>query len=536
MKRMTSALALFTFVTVFSSVESQTRRKGTFDVTTEGDWAFYNGPLQGDRYSPLSQINTQNVGQLRQACAFDAPETVSFQSGIVAISGILYFTAFGTTYAIDGTNCQIKWKYERSEPETALRVNRGPGYADGEIFRGTGDAHVLAFDAMSGNLLWDAVIGDAKKGESVPMAPIAWNGFVFVGNAGGDNFGVVGRIYALDAGTGKTIWEFKNIPDSGSARTTWKKASLSNPPTGAATWTSYALDASNGILYVPTGNAAPDFVEELHPGENLYSNSLLALDARNGTLIGWVQPTREDFHDWDLSAAPVLITTKNGRSFVAAGSKDGYMYAIDRTNPKSLVVRSKTLVTTRENATTPLTDDRFTRFCPGSQGGIEWNGPTYHPSLGLLYVNSIDWCTSVKLQPLNELKGTPGMPWSGMDDPKSAFGKQDPIELWKGWITALNPDTGRIKWQIKTAKPMVAGITATAGGVVFTGDIDGNVHAYDAASGQALWSAATGKAIGGSVMTYGVGGKQYVAVAAGMNSPIWPVKGGTVRVVLYTLP
>jgi len=536
MKRITSALALVAFVAVFNSAERQTRTKPFLDVTAAGDWSFYNGPLQGDRYSPLTQINARNVAQLRQACAFDTPETVSFQSGIVAIGGILYFTAFGTTYAIDGTNCQAKWKHERPEPETALRVNRGPGYADGKVFRGTGDAHVLAFDAVSGKLLWDVVVGDAKKGESVPMAPIAWNGMVFVGNADGDNFGVVGRVYALDAATGKTIWEFKNIPDSGPARATWKKASSGNPPNGAATWTSYALDAANGILYVSTGNPAPDFVEQFHPGDNLYSNSLLALDANKGTLIGWVQPTKEDFHDWDLSAAPVLITTRSGRSFLAAGSKDGYLYAIDRTNPKSLVVRSKGLVTTRENVTTPLTPDRFTRFCPGSQGGIEWNGPPYHPGLGLLFVNSIDWCTSVKLQPLNQLKGTPGMPWSGMDDPNSSFGKQDPIEQWKGWVTAIDPDTGRTKWQVKTAKPMVAGITATAGGVVFTGDLDGNVLAYDAASGKALWSDATGKAIGGSVMTYEAGGKQYVAAAAGMNSPIWPVKGGAARVVLYTLP
>jgi alcohol dehydrogenase (cytochrome c) len=386
-------------------------------ASRSGDWISYNGPLSGDRFSPLEQVTTTNVGQLQQACAFDTPDTVSFQTGIVAVGGTLYFTAFGNTYAIDGATCQQKWKQSRPEPKNMLMVNRGVGYGDGKLFRGTGDGHVVALDATNGTVLWDVTIADPKKGESVPMAPIAWSGLVFIGNAGGDNFGVTGRIYGLDAASGRTIWQFNTIPESGPARATWLKASPENPPTGGATWTSYALDESNGILYVTTGNPAPDFMEALHPGDNLYSNSLLALEARTGRLIAYVQPVKNDFHDWDVSAAPALMTTKSGRSFIAAGAKDGYLYGIDRStikatagdlpDPNVLAVRSKALTTTRENADTPLTSDRLTRFCPGTQGGIEWNGPTYHPSLGLVYVNSIDWCTSVKLQPIEKMKGAP---------------------------------------------------------------------------------------------------------------------------------
>jgi alcohol dehydrogenase (cytochrome c) len=510
-----------------------------------GDWPTYNGPLAGDRYSPLAQITRTNVGQLKRVCAFDAPDSVSFQSDIVAVRGTLYFTVFKDTYAVDGATCQQKWKQTRDEPDTYLKVNRGLGYSDGKLFRGTGDAHVLALDAATGKLLWDVSVGDPKKGESAPMAPIAWNGLVFAGNAGGDNFDVQGRVYALDANTGRTVWTFETVSKSGPTLETWPKASAQNPPGGGATWTSYALDERNGVLYVPTGQPAPDFIEALHPGENLYTNSLLALEAKTGKLIAYVQPYHGDYHDWDLAAGPALLTTRAGRSMVAAGSKDGYVYGIERSavaaragatpDAKALVVRYKALVTTQENADTPLTSDKMTHFCPGSQGGIEWNGPGYHRELGLLYANSIHWCTSVKLKPIDQMKGEHGQAWSGMDHPQAAFGVLDPVDRWNGFVTAVDAQDGRVRWQVKTPKPMVAAITPTAGGLVFTGDLDGDVLAYEAESGKVLWKDGTGKAIGGGVISYSAGGKQYIAAAAGMNSGIWPVKGGPASVYVYAL-
>lgn len=511
------------------------------------DWPTYNGPLAGDRFSPLAQITAANVSQLRQVCAFDAAEAVNFQSGIVAVNGVLYFTVFNHTYAVDAATCQQKWKHTRAEPDTFLMVNRGVAYADGLLFRGTGDAHVVAIDAASGMQRWDVSIGDPKKGESAPLAPIAWNGLVFAGNAGGDNFGVTGRIYALDAASGRTVWQFETVPTSGPALATWPKASAANPPSGGATWTSYALDEASGILYVPAGNPAPDFAHQLRPGDNLYTNSLLALDAKTGRLLSYVQPLKGDYHDWDLSAPPALITTKSGRPIVAAGSKDGHVYAIDRgavstagSGPPSadqLVVRGKTLVTTSENAETPFSTERETRFCPGVQGGVEWNGPSYHAGLGLLYVNAIDWCTYVRMQPTETIKGAPGQAWTGAALADGwLFGRHDPIEQAKGWTTAFDAESGAIKWKIQTPKPMVAAITATAGGVVFTGDLDGNVLAYDAGTGKEVWRHATGKAIGGGVISYAAGGKQYVAVAAGINAGTWQVKSGPARVVVYGLP
>jgi len=516
-------------------------------ATRSGDWATYNGPLSGDRYSPLTQITAANVGQIRQVCGFDAPEAVNFQSGIVAVNGVLYFTLFNHTYAVDGATCQQKWTHTRPEPDTFLMVNRGVAYSDGRLFRGTGDAHVLAISAADGKQLWDVSIGDPKKGESTPMAPIAWNGLVFVGNAGGDNFGVTGRIYALDAASGRVVWQFHTVPDSGPARATWPKASPENPPGGGATWTSYALDEPNGILYVPTGNPSPDFASALRPGDNLYTNALLALDAKTGRLLSYVQPIKGDFHDWDLAAAPALITTRSGRAFVAAGAKDGHVYNIDRsavTNRASgepdatqLVIRSKAVATTRENVEAPFSTEHATRFCPGVQGGVEWNGPTYHPGLGLLFVNAIDWCTSVKMQPVAKMKGAPGAAWTGAELADGwLFGKHDPVDQWKGWVTAFDAESGEIRWKIQTPKPMVAAITATAGGLVFTGDLDGHLLAFDAPTGKELWRHATGKAIGGGVISYDVGGKQYIAAATGLNAGTWMTKAGPARVVVYALP
>jgi alcohol dehydrogenase (cytochrome c) len=505
----------------------------------------YGGPLSGDRYSPLTQITTANVAQLQQVCAFEAPDVVNFQSGIVAVDGVLYFTLFNNTYAVDGVTCQQKWKHTRAEPNTFLMVNRGVAYSDGRLFRGTGDAHVVAIDAADGKQLWDVAIGDPKSGESTPLSPIAWNGLVFAGNAGGDTFNVRGRVYALDAASGREVWRFDTVPDSGPARATWLKASPANPPSGGATWTSYALDEANGILYVPTGNPAPDFAHELRPGDNLYTNSLLALDAKTGRLLSYVQPLKGDFHDWDLAAPPALITTKGGRTFVAQGSKDGFVYNIDRSNvtaressePGQMVVHSKTQVTTRENVDVPLSTEHETRFCPGVQGGVEWNGPAYHPGLGLLYVNAIDWCTRVKMQPTASIKGKPGESWTGANPADGwLFGRHDPADPFKGWITAFDPESGDVKWKLETPKPMVAAITTTAGGVVFTGDLDGQVLAFDASTGKELWRHATGKAIGGGVISYQAGGKQRVAVATGMNASTWNLKSGPARVVLYALP
>ncbi len=525
--------ALFGVLAVTGSAQSQA-----------GDWPTYSGELTATRFSPLTEVTKANAAKLRRVCTYETGETTAFQTGPIEVQGVLYFTTYNTTFALDASTCALKWKHSRPGPAGGLGVNRGLAYADGKLFRGTGDARVFALDAATGKPGWDVSIGDHEKGESVAMAPIAWNGMVFAGNAGGDNFAVTGRIYGLSAADGHKIWQFDVVPTSGPARDTWKNVTAQNPPTGGATWTTYSLDPQTGVLWVCTGNVAPDFLFALHPGDNLYTTSVLALDAKTGKLLGYVQPVKQDFHDWDMTAAPALIRTRGGRLLAAAAGKDGILYGIDRANisasgkaPEApLKIVFSTPVTTRLNVTTPLSTTAVTRFCPGVSGGTEWNGPGFSPASNLLFVNATDWCTSVKVAAAATAKGKAGAAWSGSGEPEHPFGSNDPQEKWGGWLTAVDADSGRVRWKYKSPTPLVAAVTPTAGGLVFTGDLNGDVLALDGDNGNVIWRDATSAAIGGGVISYQAGGHQRIAVAAGMTSRVWPVKPAAARIVIYGLP
>jgi alcohol dehydrogenase (cytochrome c) len=510
--------------------------------STTGDWPTYSGDISATRFSPLAEISKTNIGSLARTCIYDTGETAAFQTGPIVVQGVLYFTTYNTTFALDASTCALKWKYSRPGPTGGLGVSRGVAYLDGKLFRGTGDAHIFALDAATGQPGWDVSIARAK-GESVALAPIAWNGMVYVGNAGGDNFGVTGRIYALSAADGKELWRFDVVPESGPARGTWKNVTEQNPPTGGATWTTYSLDPDAGVLWISTGNVAPDFLFALHPGDNLYTTSVVGLDAKTGKLLGYVQPVKQDFHDWDMTAAPALIHTRGGRILAAAAGKDGVLYAIDRSQVATgktagdpLKIVFATPVTTHLNVKKPLSTTAETRFCPGVSGGTEWNGPGFSPPLNMLYVNATDWCTSVKVASAASVKGSAGAAWSGSGDAEHMFGRNDPQEKWGGWLTAVDADSGKVRWKYKSPTPLVAAVTPTAGGLVFTGDLNGDVLALDGAGGSVLWRDATGAPIGGGVLSYQAGGHQRIAVAAGMTSRVWPVKATTARVVIYSLP
>ncbi|MEA2762973.1 MAG: hypothetical protein QOD47_2257, partial [Gemmatimonadaceae bacterium] len=258
------------------------------EVTNPGDWPTYNRTLAGDRYSPLSEINASNVAGLRTICAYTLPEVTAFQTGPIVVNGTMYFTTDTISYAIDASSCAEKWRTVRhSETPSALGVNRGFAYMNGVLFRGTSDVHTIALDANDGHVIWDRVLDVKGPGVSLPMAPVAANGLVYIGNAGGDIANVTGHVYALDARDGHVVWKFDVVPASGPARSTWLNPRL--PVSGGGFWTSFALDAPNGILYVPAGNPAPDFDAELRRGDNLYTNSVIALSARSGRMLAWNQ-------------------------------------------------------------------------------------------------------------------------------------------------------------------------------------------------------------------------------------------------------
>ena len=338
-------------------------------------------------------------------------------------------------------------------------MNRGVAYDDHRVFRGTADGRVLAYDARSGKRLWATPIADQSKGESVPAAPIAWNGMVFIGNAGGDNKGVKGRIYALDQKDGHIVWEFYMVPKAAgdTARgpappkndaeaASWKNAG-GVPITGGATWTSYSLDPVTGMLYVPGGNPAPDFVKESRQGDNLYASSIVVLDAKTGAYQRHYQLVKRDFHDWDVSSAPALFLSGRGHRMLAEAPKDGHLYLIDLTTGKTIF---KKPVTTITNAEAPLTS-QGTRFCPGTQGGAEWNGAVFDPADNVIFTGEVDWCSKVTLESPKALAASRPMASRTAAPPRS-FGKfDDQEEMGRLVDRSRTQDTGEKKWQFKAA-------------------------------------------------------------------------------------
>ena len=508
---------------------------------SSGDWPSYNRTLAGDRYSPLAEINAGNVAQLRTICSYTLPEATSFQTGPIVVNGTMYFTTDTISYAIDASNCTEKWKSVRhSETPSGLGVNRGFAYMNGRLFRGTSDVHVIALDAATGQTVWDRVLDVKAPGVSVPMAPIAANGMVYIGNAGGDIANITGHVYALDAGDGQVKWRFDVVPATGPARATWENKRL--PVSGGAFWTSFTLDQPNGILYVPAGNPAPDFDIELRPGDNLYSNSVIALSSRSGRMLGFNQLVKKDAHDWDVDSPPALITTRSGRAIVASANKDGLLSILDRsrvshtaaTASAPFPLLSQTPTTTRLSADVPLSRTRSTRFCPGIQGGNEWNGAAYSPLTNSIYTGAVDWCANVQLK-----RDTVSIPaggggyWFGAETPQADI--MDPPANAKGWLTAFDAENGSVRWKFEAPRPMLAAVTPTAGGIVFAADMGGRMYAFDAATGRILWQNDTGLSMGGGIVSYSAGGRQLIGAAAGMKSPIWPGGSSQSRILVMGL-
>lgn len=492
------------------------------------DWLFHTHDYSGTRFSPLQEVNATTAARLAPACLFQVGERDNFQTGPIVYNGTMYVTTTASTVALDAATCRVKWRHAWQSRETVgFQRNRGVAIKDGRVIRSTPDGYLLALNSETGAELWARRIGRPADGEIFVMAPVVFEDFVLIGPALSER-NVQGWVGAFRATDGTPVWRFNTIPKPGEAGfETWKNPK-GIPMGGGAVWTSFALDTETGDLHVAVTNPAPDLPVHLRQGTNLYTNSVIVLDARTGKLRWYRQMVPNDSHDWDLThATPMFNTTINGAThrLVVTTGKDGVLRALDR---DTHAVMYETPVTTRENAETPVITTP-TRACPGVLGGTEWNGPAYNPATNLLYVPAVDWCATFTAY--EQVRFIPGKGYMG------GRTDLDPIDKSQGWLTAIDAATGAVKWKYRSPRPLVAAVTTTAGNIVMTGELTGDFTIFDARSGAVLYRFNTGGPMGGGIVTYAVGGKQYIAAASGSPSNFWVERNpGAPTIVVFALP
>ena len=485
------------------------------------NWLTYNKGYKGFRFSKLDQINVNNAPQLRAVCVMQLGEVGTFQTGPVIYDGTMYVTTSHGVYALDAASCERRWEYHYSPWAPEVQVNnKGVAIAEGRVIRGTTDGSLLALDAATGKVLWLRKIMDVTKGEFAVAAPLIRNGIVYIGKAGAD-WGIQGEMMAFRAADGTKVWGTLLLPRKGDpAYATWKNpASIATG--GGSTWSSFSLDTEAKLLLVPVGNAAPDYNADPRPGENLYTNSLVALDSETGAIKWWHQLRGANDKDLDTTVV-AAFDTPGGLHLAAAAGKDGVLHVVDRTNG---ALRFKVPVTNQKNLDEPLTAAGVA-YCPG--GAILNNGPAYSPATNLVYINSQDWCNVGFKRPVKYIAG---IQYDG------GTGRRDPLDESFGWTTAVDATSGDIKWRYRSPQgiPMLGAVTPTAGNVVFTGDTAGYFLVFNATSGDVLYRFNTGGVLGGGVATYSVKGRQFVAVMSG-NTSFHPYKAaGAATVLIFGL-
>ncbi|PWT91823.1 MAG: PQQ-dependent dehydrogenase, methanol/ethanol family [Proteobacteria bacterium] len=482
------------------------------------NWLTYSGDYAGRRHSTLKQINTENAASLAPQWAYQTMAGGKLETTPLVVDGILYATGQDNrAFALDARTGRPLWQYQRALPADVRpccgRVNRGLAILGDKVFLGTLDAHVIALDSRTGNVIWDVNAVDYQKGYSFTLAPLAVKNLVLLGVSGGE-YGIRGFIDAYDANTGERKWRFYTTPAPGEpGHETWEGESWKIG--GAPAWITGTFDPATNTTYWTTGNPSPSNRGEGRAGDNLYSNSVLALDVDTGKLKWFYQFTKHDQHDYDATQVPVLVDT-NGKKWIVQANRNGFFYVIDRSNGKLVSASTYAKVTwsdAKDRAGTPVAAKNGSptpegnRVCPGAAGATNWMSPTYDPRTSLFYVTAREQCDvfSTAPQPYDE-----GHAYYG----SAYFPNDDAAPFW-GALRAIDPADGKIKWEFKHTSPTWAGVLSTGGGLVFTGDAEGNFVALDAASGKVLWHFQCGASVYSSPMTYAVDGKQYVAVAAG---------------------
>ena len=506
-----------------------------------------NGDYNQRRFYPGKQINTKNVKDLRVAWIFQTDIRESMETSPIVVNGVMYVTtSFDHLYALNAQTGEQLWHYKHDMGPITVYCcgpnNRGAAVYGDKVYIATLDAKLDAVDAKTGKLVWSQQIADPSLGYSETMAPTAVDGKILIGTNGGE-YGIRGFVKAYDANDGKLLWTFDTIPENSVGVWATKdatgrdmhrdiaaeKAQLAKTgdpwkTLGGGVWQNPSIDLATKRVYFVVGNPSPDLDGAQRPGDNLYTDSLVSVDLATGKMACYFQYIAHDVWDLDATSPTVLVDVKDKSGKMIPGvlhaGKTGNIYVHDRKDC-SLIRFSEAMVDqtgmwTLPTATSP---DKAARMFPGANGGVEWSPIATSPGAGLAYAINLH-------QPMTySIESSPypqGKLWLG-----GAF-TIIPGSTSFGNVTAVDYNTGKIKWQVKTPEPMIGGILATAGGLVFTGESNGWFKAYDANDGKILWKFQAGAGVNAPPSSYMVGGKQYVVVAAGGNVQVNSKRGNSI--------
>jgi alcohol dehydrogenase (cytochrome c) len=489
------------------------------------NWPSYNGDFTGRRFSSLSQINLRNVAQLRVQWVFHSGNSNRLEVTPLVVNGVMFVTSANDTYALDARTGLVIWHHvwpisEGLIDDASGHLNRGVAVWHTRVYRQTDNAHLLCLDARSGHLLWDVAYADWNKNYGATAAPLVVNDKVIVGTSGGDD-GVRGFVAAYDTNTGKLVWRFWTIPAPGEfGSESWPGNSYLHG--GGTTWMPGTYDSETGTLYWTTSNPSPDFDGSVRPGDNLYTDCVLALDVETGKLKWHFQFTPHDLFDYDATETPILIDAVyqgEPRKLLVQANRNGFIYVLDRTNGKFLsampFVKKLTWAKEVDAHGRPIVSGlkpkpEGTRICPGYGGATNWFAPSYNESTHLVYFLALEECQMFFSRPQKFEEGKTFY---------STGVKRIPGEASQKILLAYDLDKRSFAWsypQVGRARSS-GGTMTTATGLVFFGDDAQSFEAVDARTGKPLWHFNTGQDFGASPMSYAVLDKQYVAVAAGSD-------------------
>lgn len=507
-----------------------------------------NGNYEQQRFYPNSQINRGNVMRLRPAWIFQTEVKESLETSPIVVNGIMYVTtSFSHVYALNARTGEELWHFKpQLGPITTYCCgpnNRGVAVYEDMVYVATLDAKLVGLDAKTGAVKWQTTLADPELGYSETMAPTAVNGKILIGTNGGE-YGIRGFVRAYDAKTGKQVWNFDTIPensvgvwatkdatgrdmhrDIAAEKAQFAKTGDPYKRLGGGVWQNPSVDLATKRIYFVVGNPSPDLDGSLRPGDNLYTDSLVALDLDTGKYVCHFQYIAHDVWDLDAVSPTVLVDVKDNDGKVVPGvlhaGKTGHVY-VNRRDNCGLIRYSEAMVPQENMWVLPTAQGA--RMLPGANGGVEWSPMATNPSLGLAYAINLH-------QPMTyHVQSSPypgGKLWLG-----GAF-KVIPTEEQWGNVTAVDYNTGKIRWQVKTPQPMIGGILSTAGGLVFTGEGNGLFKAYDAETGSIMWSFRAGAGVNAPPSSYTVDGKQYIVVGAGGNTQLDYKRGN--NIIAFTL-